>query len=462
MANTAWIKTRQTKFAAYTTVYVLIVVAGIGVVNFLANRYNKSADLTANKKFTLSDQTEKVVKDLKQDAVITYWDQPTRFQPAHDLLDRYKNISSKVDVRYEDTDKKRTQAIAAGVKQLGTIFVDIGAKHQEAKSLSEEEITGALVRALKGGERTACFVLGSGEHSIDDADRTGYSSTKQLAEANNYKTQTLKLLEKPEIPKDCMIVVVGGPSRDYIQPEADALKKFVEDGGRAVFLLDPPLMFAKQEIDENKPLTDVLAGWGVTADKDLALDTSGVGQVFGMGPEIPLVTNYSSHAIVRAMKDVPSGFPIARSLTIKNGDKTTVEKLFETSDNSFATLNLKSSDIRPSPTDKKGPLTLGAAGTYNGATTGAATGGNGRFIVVGSSRWIDNSFLRFNGNRDLFLNMLNWLSSDEDLISIRPKDPEDRRLSLTARQMALVFYASVVAIPLLILAAGFGVWWRRR
>jgi ABC-type uncharacterized transport system involved in gliding motility auxiliary subunit len=177
-----------------------------------------------------------------------------------------------------------------------------------------------------------------------------------------------------------------------------------------------------------------------------------------MGPEIPLVTTYDSHAIVRPMKDIPSGFPIARSLEVKNGDKTMVEKLFETSNNSFATMNLKSSDIRPSPTDKKGPLTLGAAGTYNGG----GANGSGRFVVVGSSRWIDNSFLRFNGNRDLFMNMLNWLSSDEDLISIRPKETEDRRLSLTARQMVLVFYSSVVAIPLLIIAGGFGVWWRRR
>jgi ABC-type uncharacterized transport system involved in gliding motility auxiliary subunit len=449
---------RQTKFAAYTTVYVLVVFAVIGVVNFLANRYNKSADLTANKKFTLSDQTDKVVKDLKTDATITYWDNPTRFQAAHDLLDRYKNLSAKVDVKYQDTDKNRAQAIAAGIKQIPTIYVDVAGKHQEAKSLSEEEITGALVRAVKGGERRACFVLGAGEHSVDDADRTGYSAVRQVIEANNYKTQTLKLLEKPEIPKECMIVVVAGPAHDYLAPGIDAIKKFVEDGGKAIFLLDPPLMFAKQEIDENKALTDVLAGWGVTLDNDLVLDTSGVGQVFGMGPEIPLVTTYTSHAIVRTMKDVPSGFPIARSLTVKNGDKTTVEKLFETSDNSFATMNLKSADIRPSPTDKKGPLTLGAAGEYNGG----GPNGKGRFVVVGSSRWIDNSFLRFNGNRDLFLNMMNWLSSDEDLISIRPKETEDRRLSLTARQMMMVFYSSVIAIPLVILAAGFGVWWRRR
>ena len=447
---------RQTKFMAYTAVYVLVVLAVIGAVNFLANRYNKTVDLTANKKFTLSDQTDKVVRELKTDATITYWDQPTRFQAAHDLLDRYKNLNSKLEVKYQDTDKNRTQAIAAGIKQIPTIYVDVAGKHQEAKSLSEEEITGALVRAVKGGERRACFVLGSGEHSVDDADRTGYSAVRQIIESNNYKTQSLKLIEKPEIPKECMLVVVAGPTHDYIAPEVEALKKFVEEGGRAMFLLDPPLMFAKQEIDENKALTDVLASWGVTMDKDLVLDTSGVGQVFGMGPEIPLVTSYASHAIVRTMKDVPSGFPISRSITIKNGEKTTVEKLFETSDNSFATANLKSADIKPSPSDKKGPLTLGAAGNYNGGST------KGMFVVVGSSRWIDNSFLRFNGNRDLFLNMLNWLSSDEDLISIRPKEPEDRRLSLTARQMMLVFYSSVVAIPLIILAAGFGVWWRRR
>jgi ABC-type uncharacterized transport system involved in gliding motility auxiliary subunit len=451
-------KARQTKYAAYTAVYVLIVVAVVGGVNFLANRYNKSFDTTSNKKFTLSDQTEKIAKNLKQPVTITYWDQPTKFQGAHDLLDRYKNLSSKIDVQYMDTDKKRTQAIAAGVKTLGSIFVNVGNKQQEAKSLTEEEITGAMVRAMKGGERTACFVLGSGEHAVADTDRDGYSGFKELVEKNTYKTDTLKMLEKPEIPATCSILVVGGPHRDYIQPEVDAIKNYVENGGRALFMLDPPLKFAKQEIDDNQALLNVLAGWGVTVDKDLVLDTSGVGQLFGLGPEFPLVTNYESHAIVREMKDTPSGFPIARSLEVGKGDKTTVEKLFSTTDNSFATTNLASPEIKEGKDDKKGPLVLGAAGTY---TTGKETG-NGRFVVVGSSRWVSNNFLRFNGNRDLVLNMMNWLSSDEDLISIRPKEPEDRRLNMTARQMSMLFYETVLFLPLLVVVAGVGVWWRRR
>ena len=105
-----------------------------------------------------------------------------------------------------------------------------------------------------------------------------------------------------------------------------------------------------------------------------------------------------------------------------------------------------------------GAFWLGAAGAY---TTGKEDG-NGRFVVVGCSSWIANFFLRFNGNRDLFLNMMNWLSSDEDLISIRPKEQNDRRLTMNARQMTMIFYESVLAIPLIIVVAGVGVWWRRR
>ncbi len=240
--------------------------------------------------------------------------------------------------------------------------------------------------------------------------------------------------------------------------EVDALKANVEDGGRVLFMLDPPLKFGGQEIDENAALATVLTGWGVTPQKDLVLDLGGLGQVFGAGPEYPLVTAYENHAIVRDMKDVPTLFPIARSLEVKNGDKTMVEKLFSTTADSFATLNLSSPEIRQGPNDLKGPLVLGAAGTY---TTGKESG-NGRFVVVGTSSFAINNFITFNGNRDLFLNMLNWLSSDEDLISIRPKEPTDRPLNMYQRQMALLKYGSVIGLPLLIVAMGVGVWWRRR
>ena len=455
-----WLKARQTKYTAYLTVYMLVVLAVLVAINWLANRHNKSYDSTANKRFSLSDQTTKVVRGLQKDARISYYDRTSQFGAARDLLDRYDNLSPRLTVAYVDPDKKPQVAKANGVRTYGTIFVEVNGKKEEAKSLSEEEVTGALIRALKGGQRTACAVSGSGEHGLEDSERTGYSSFKSLLERNNYKTQTISLLEKPEVPKDCTILIVGGPRLDYVEPEVKAIKSYVESGGRALIMLDPPLKLGgKDDVSENAALVKLLEGWGVTMNKDLVLDTSGIGQLFGFGPEMPLVTTYESHPIVREMRGVASALPLARSLEVKSADKVTVDKLFSTSSSSYATSSLSSRAISINPArDKKGPLTLAAAGTYN---TGQADK-QGRFVVVGSSSWVSDYIAPFNGNRDLAMNMMNWLSSDEDLISIRPKEPEDRRLTLSRAQMTTVFYSSVVGLPLLVIFAGLGVWWRRR
>src|SRR5581483_8912439 len=122
--------------------------------------------------------------------------------------------------------------------------------------------------------------------------------------------------------------------------------------------------------------------WGVTVNKDLVLDLSGLGQIFGLDPSIPLIAQYESHPITRPLQDVPSAFPLTRSLDVKSTGNAMVEKLFGTTENSVAVSQLPP-DGRLSSKDldkgKKGPLTIAAAGTV--------TNGNvkSRFIVVGTS-----------------------------------------------------------------------------
>ena len=130
-------------------------------VNFLANRYDKSYDSTANKQFSLSDQTIKIVKGLKHDVHLTYFGDTGTF-PARraDLLDRYSALSPKMHVEYIDPVKKPQQAKAAGYRRDAVVMVDNGPRKEGAKSLTEEEVTGALIRSLKSGERNVCFVTG--------------------------------------------------------------------------------------------------------------------------------------------------------------------------------------------------------------------------------------------------------------------------------------------------------------
>ena len=457
--GTQFLKARQTKYAAYATLYVVVIVAILVTANTLADRYNKQYDSTSNKRYSLSDQTAKIVKGLKQNATITYFDQSTHFQQAKDQLDQYANLSPKVHVEYVDPDKKPQVAREAGIKNYGTTIVQIGTKKEEAKSLNEEGITGAFIRDLKNNTRTVCFVTGSGEHRIDDSDRSGYSRFKDLLGKDNYQAKSIDLLQKAEIPSDCTVLVVAGPTGDYQQPQVDAIKKFIEDGGRALFMLDPPLKIGRSEIADNDVLTGLLASWGVTPQKDLILDMNPIGQLAGLGPQVALVTSYDSQPIVSEMKGTATGFPLSRSLDVKNEGKSTVQKLFSSSDSSLATSKLNSPDIDPrDPKNKKGPLTLAAAGTYN---TGKENS-QGRFVVFGSSAWAANSFLNFNGNRDLALNTMNWLSSDEDLISIRPKEQEDRRITMTQAQMSVVRMTSQFILPLIVIFAGVSVWWKRR
>ena len=290
--NSRWLEARQTKYAAYATVYILVILAIVSVANVLANRYNKSYDSTSNKRFSLSDQTVKIVKGLSQPATITYYDKPTNFQTAKDLLDRYASISSRIHVEYVDPDKKPEEARAAGVTKYGTTMVQIGAKKEEAKSVTEEEITGAIIRDLKSRTRTVCFVSGNGERQIDDGDpQDGYSKLKDALGKDDYETKTISLLEKADIPADCTVVVVAGPKTDYLQPAVDAIKKYVEGGGRAMFLLDPPIKLGHPTAD-NDALAKVLQDWGVSLDKDLVLDQNPVGQLLGLGPQVALVSKY--------------------------------------------------------------------------------------------------------------------------------------------------------------------------
>ena len=456
--NSSLLNARQTKYAAYAALYVVVILAIVSVANILANRYNKSYDSTANKRYSLSDQTAKIVKGMKQDAAITYYDRQSGFQSAKDLLDRYSTLSPRIRVEYIDVEKNPQVARAAGVTKTGTSFVQIGTKKEEAKSVTESEITGAIIRDLKTTTRTLCFVTGSGEHQIDDTQRNGFSRLKDILAKDQYAMKSFSLLEKAEIPADCTVVVIGGPQSEYVQPAVDAIKKYVEQGGRAMILLDAPLKFGRPTAD-NTALTDVLQSWGVSMDKDLLLDLSPVGQLMGLGPEIALVSNYDSHPIVDEMKGTATGFPLSRSLTVKNTDKTNVQKLFESSATSLATVKLDSPNIdQRDPNNKKGPLTIGAAGSY---TTGKENS-EGRFVVVGSSSWPANSFINFNGNGDLVLNALNWLSSDEDLISIRPKEQENRNVTMTRAQFNWVRLSTQFLLPGALLLAGVSVWWRRR
>ncbi len=444
-----WIKARQTRYGAFLVLYVAVVVGAVGLANWLASRKNATFDATANKRFTLSDQTRKITGNLTRDINIYYFNKSESFDQARNMLDRYKNLSTKIHIQYIDPEKKPDVARAEGVRAFGDIIVDSGVKKETARSLTEEELTGALVRSIKTGLRMVCFINGSGEHPLIDTTREGYAAVKDVLEKNNYKTDTVSLIGKPEVPSTCTVIVISGPKTDYIQEAVAAVKKFVEGGGRALVNLDPVLNLPNDKMGDTPNIEAMLAGWGVTPTRDVILDPRSA-----LGQFSPVVSAYASHAIVNVMVGIDTVFPLSRSLDVKAPG----EKLFGSSAESISLqdpkLPLKEADLDKGP---KGPFTLGAAIKVGKAPT------QGLVVVVGSSSWLTNSIFGAPvGNKNLVLNMFNWLTSDEDLISIRPKDPEDRRMKVTGNAMWVLFFTSVIMLPLIVILSGVSTWWKRR
>jgi ABC-type uncharacterized transport system involved in gliding motility auxiliary subunit len=462
--------------------YILVFVAILAAVNYLGVRYNKTYDATENKLYSLSGQTFKVLDGLAEDLKIYYFDQTPSFERVRGSLVQYENASSRVSVSYIDPDSKPELTREMNVSTYGTLFVEYAGNREKANSTSEEDITNTIIRVIKGQEKTACFLSGHGEADLEDTERNGFGGAKTETEGANYKTRTVSLLENPLIPADCTALVIAGPANEYLEPEIGILKKYVESGGRAVFLLD----------NEKSPrLAEMLAAWGIRVKDDLVVDLSGIGQLFGGGPLTPLVAEYESHPITDVMAGAATFFPMSR--TVEPGDSAdgwTTTKLFGTTAGSFATEDFEVVDekLKRNPDkETQGPISIAVAATFDvpggesgdsadnivtdndGSGDDAAADDDaaddekqGRVVVIGTSIFARNNFLARGSNSDLFLNILSWLSSDEDLISIRPKDPADTPLDLSSSDMSRVFFLTVLGFPLMIIVAGINAWWRRR
>ena len=477
---------RQLRSGGYAGIYVLVFVGILAAVNWLGVQYNETFDATSRKLYSLSDQTHKVLDNLDRDVTLSYFDRTSEFARAEDMLRRYENASNRVRVEYVDPDEDPVKAEAMNIRSYGTLILHVGGERQEASSTSEQDITNAIITALKGQEKTACVATGHGEAASGDMDRDGFSNAKSVIEDANYGFEDVSVA-MDGVPEDCTLLVVPGPTTAYFDPEIEAIREFVEGGGRALFMLRPVFPDNRGRREETNPgLVALLAEWGVEVSNDVVIDESAIGQLFGGGPFTPLVSSYKYHPIVEPMENVATLFPRTRSVGKADDepDGWTVDELFESSTSSFATVSMtiegSAVSIGSASSQTEGPIVLAVAAQYDvpeqesepaGEDSGASDEAmdsdeeaepEGRVVAVGSSGFASNYGLSLGGNRDLLLNMMNWLSSDEDLISIRPRDPDSTPIDMTSAEMWRIFVGSIVLLPLVIIVTGVWTWWGRR
>jgi ABC-type uncharacterized transport system involved in gliding motility auxiliary subunit len=469
---------RQTRLGAIAGTTVLVVLALLVAVNYLASRRNKRWDLTANQQYSLSDQTRQILQKLDAPIKVRVFDQPAQFDRFRDRLNEYAYVSKQVSVDYIDLDKQNVEATKSQVQAYGTVVFDYKGRTERVVSSDEQQLTNGLIKVITGQQRKVYFVQGHGEKDTTSSERTGYSTILTGLQSDNFATDTLVLAQKGAVPADASVVVIAGPTVDLLPSEIEALKKYLEAGGKLVALVDPPAKVADPPLAN---LTAFLHEWAFDLGTNVVVDVSGVGQLIGTDESVPVAARYPSHSIVEGFR-LLTAYPLARSVTPVSGgvNNRTAQIFIESSANSWGETDLAgmfaSGKVENDKAkDTQGPVPIGAALSIPApAAPAPPTVPEGqpkpddppkpetRLVVVGDSDFAANFALGIQGNRDLFLNIVNWAAKQENLISIRPKDPDDRRLTLTASQQLAVRWLALLVVPALIWGAGILNWSRRR
>jgi ABC-type uncharacterized transport system involved in gliding motility auxiliary subunit len=464
---------RQARYGTLAATSVLVVLGILVAINYIGSRQHKRWDLTANKQFSLSDQSRNVLSKLDSPLQVLVFAQEPEFQRYQDKLKEYEYASKRVAVEYIDPDKKPTVAKQNQVQQYGTIVFNYKGRTERVTTDTEQDITNGVIKVVSGQQRKVFFTQGHGEKDTTSAERDGYNGIAGALGRENYTVDKVILAQAGAVPDDASVVIVAGPRTDFFPNEIDALKKYLGKSGKLFIELDPP---EKADGPQATNLIALAHDWGMDVGNDIVVDVSGMGRLLGTDASVPVAASYPSHPIT-ARFNFLTAFPLARSVVAVTGGVNghIAQTFVETSPKSWAESDIKALlttgkvSFDASKGDKQGPISIAAAASAAAVAAAdaakpadAGTKPETRVAVIGDSDFAANGTLGIQGNRDLFLNTIGWLSQQENLISIRPKDADDRRITLTSAQQANIAWVSLLIIPGFIFSTGVYTWWRRR
>ncbi|WP_058300422.1 GldG family protein [Gorillibacterium timonense] len=449
--------------AAVIGIFILLTV-------FLHSAKGLQWDLTATKKFTLSDQTTTVVKNLKQEVnVIAFTSSSQEYynRQVSDLLTDYKRLNKKVSFQEVDPKKQPTLAEQYGITQYGTVIFEVGDKKktvlyndifgygsdQSTYNFSgEEKFTQAIMSLTSGTAHKAYFLTGHGEQTVSNA-----ASFASALESENYTLADLNLVKDGKIPEDAEALFILSPQQDLSDSEAKLVEDYLLGKGKLFFTLG-----LSDQMDSWKNWDTVLAQVGVKNTKALAVETN---SSLSSDP-LTIIPEYSYHEITDKLESANrvTIMPASIGLTSEIGSTGyTADELLATTSDGYGKTNLAEllkkqltqKDIEKAKGDLEGPLALAYAIKDKDSKPKA--------VVVGNGMFVEDQYLSEQGNKDFALNSVGWLHEDQSSLTIRPREEAQmQQVYLTPRQNNTIFIVTIIVIPALFLLAGGLVWWRRR
>ncbi|MDA0770851.1 MAG: hypothetical protein BZY79_03140 [SAR202 cluster bacterium Casp-Chloro-G4] len=480
---------RQGRFGGNVIVMTVAFFVIIVLVNFLLFRTPTRVDVTATRVFTLSDDTQRILNGLDGGVKAHAFFIPTAAstistkQQVEDLLNEFDRRSNNFSFEFVDPELERSVAQQYGVVNYPVIvFEDLSDGTQQAtQSFTEQDFVTSILIATGEEQKTIYYLTGHGEAGptrdsitgqLGDADN-GFDFALQGLQRDNYRVSPLSLLETGGVPENAAVLIIAGPQKDLDPMERDALNQYIRnggsddnpEGGRIIGLFDP-----------NTPssFVELFVQWGVVIGNFSVADP--VSNVAGQELTPLLQKDYGQY--FTSTSPLSEGIPITDQIRVSFfPDAASLEPLIPVEEMPpylrLAPLGVTTgaSWLEPNPenihfdgdVDVRRPFSIIMAIQASGTVDESERHSEAKMVLFGDSDFAKNKFFfSSSDNGDLFLNSVNWLAEDYDLIGIGPKLFPYRELVVTSRGRNFIKWSSWVVPPLVMLVLGALVWWRRR
>ncbi len=449
-------KRYHTRLRMQTAAFVVLFLAAMSLLAWLSYRYHFEADWSNSGRNTLSAASGQVLDAIPGPVTITAYasENGQLRQAIRDAIGRYQR--HKADIRLDFVNPEREPELTRqlGIKMDGELVIAIGERSERISNLNEESVSNALQRLARNSNPWLVFLEGHGERKPRGIANHDLQSFTNHLEQKGFKVQNLNLAETPAIPNNTKVLVVASPQTDYLPGEVELLRKYVEHGGNLLWLMEPGPNLHKLE-----PVAETM-GVGLQAGTIVDPTT----QLFGLqDPRFALVSEYSPHPITRDF-ELMTVFPQAAGLEVIAKEGWEKEDLLTTVDRSWSETGTLKDEVKfDRGSDIPGPLTLGVAlSRAREDTGGQEPGGQQRVVVIGDGDFLSNSILGNGGNLDLGLHIFNWLSQDDDLVTIPALTRNDTKLELGQTSQYILAFGFLIFLPLALAGSGIVIWLRRR
>ena len=445
--------------------FVILFLAVIGLVAWLSTQYVYRSDWTYGHRNSLTQASVKLLKTLKAPLSITAYvgdNQPLR-DAIRRFVDKYQQVKPDTRLHFVNPDTNPETARQQGITAEGELVISYQGRSQHVMQVNELNVTNAIESVARAAGRYIVFLSGDGErdplgrHNFDLGD-----FGKQLQD-KGFKIETLNLAANQTVPENTAVLVIAGPQANLLPGAVNIIVKYVKQGGNLLWLGDPGPLYGLQ------PLAQAL---GVSFDHGTIVDPDS--QLFGItNPTVIVVPKYQPDYAITRDFSISTLFAGATGIEMDAASGWQSQDFLKTLPHSWLATGKLQGSIRYNPKhgDKPGPLTIGVSLTREikpAANGGKKTAGAAakhreqRVVVTGDGDFLSNAYLNNGGNLALGLNILNWLSNQDNFISINPVSAPDRTLILTHPDQVVISLGFLFVLPLLLITCGLLIWIRRR